>query len=81
MRSFYLDSNSGLGLFEKVRRKQQHSFIPDEYRQLIKSASTKSGVCVNIETVFYNFEELPGKLRLFKKQKNTLNQKSIKKQC
>lgn len=71
----YLDSDRDFGRIEKVMRKHQSIFIPDQYRDIIKSASTKNSICVNMENFFYNFEELPGKLYLFRKQANTLNQK------
>lgn len=71
----YLDSDRDFGRIEKVIRKHQTIFIPDQYRDIIKSSSTKNSICVNMENFFYNFEELPGKLYLFRKQKNTLKDK------
>lgn len=71
----YLDSDRDFGRIEKVIRKHQNIYIPDQYRELIKSASTKNSVCLNMEHFFHNFEELPGKLHLFKKETNTLKAK------
>lgn len=71
----YLDSDRDFGRIEKVIRKHQNIFIPDQYRNIIQSASTRNSICLNMENFFYNFEALPSNLFLFKKQKNTLNDK------
>lgn len=71
----YLDSDRDFGRIEKVLRKHQTILIPDQYREIIKSASTKNSLCFNMKNFFYNLEELPAKLRLYKKLNNTLNQK------
>lgn len=71
----YLDSDRDFGRIEKVIRRHQNIFIPDQYRDIIKSASSKNSVCVNMENFFHSLEELPAKLGLFKKQRNSLNDK------
>lgn len=57
-----------MGRIEKVLRKHQNIFIPDQYRDIIKSASTKDSSCLNMDHFFHNFEELPAKHNLFKTQ-------------
>lgn len=71
----FLDSDRDFGRIKKVLRKHQKIFIPDQCQDIIKSASTKNSLCFNMEHFFYNFEELPSKLHLYKKVNNTINEK------
>lgn len=71
----YLDSDRDFGRIEQVLRKHQTIYIPDQYREIITSASTKNSLCFNMKNFFYNLEELPAKLHLYRKLNNTLNDK------
>ncbi|KAL1493809.1 hypothetical protein ABEB36_009497 [Hypothenemus hampei] len=71
----YLDSDRDFGRIEKALRKHQNTFTPDQYREIIRSASTKDSLCLNMENFFHNLEELSTILHLFKKMKNSLNEK------
>lgn len=71
----YLDSDRDFGRIEKVLRKHQNIYTPDQYRGIITSASTKGSVCINMEHFFFDFEALPAMLHLFKRLTNTVSDK------
>lgn len=71
----YLDSDRDFGRIEKELRKHQMIFIPDQYEKIITSASTKNSLCYNMKHFFYNLEELPAILRLYKRVNNVANDK------
>lgn len=71
----YLDSDRNFGRIEKKLRKVENIYVPEEYRELIKSASTKNCATLDMENYFYNFDELSGKLHIWNKKTNELGQK------
>ncbi|KAB0802996.1 hypothetical protein PPYR_05182 [Photinus pyralis] len=71
----YLDSDRNFGRIEKKLRKVENIYVPEQYRDIIQSASTKNCVCVNMENYFRNIEELPAQLHIWNKKTNLLGEK------
>lgn len=71
----YLGSDRNFGRIEKRIRKFENIYVPEQYRDIIKSASIKTSVCVNMENYFFAFDELPAKLHIWNKKSNALNEK------
>lgn len=71
----YLDSDRDFGRIEKKIRKHENIYVPEQYSNIIKSASTKNAMTINMENYFYNFDELPLKLRLVNRKTNMLKEK------
>lgn len=71
----YLDSDRNFGRIEKKLRKHENIYVPEQYRDIIKAASARNSVCVNMENYFLEFDKLPEMLHLFNKKKNELNEK------
>ncbi|XP_030755399.1 uncharacterized protein LOC115881846 [Sitophilus oryzae] len=71
----YLDSDRNFGRIEKKLRKHENIYVPEQYRDIIKAASARNSVCVNMENYYLEFDKLPEMLHLFNKKKNELNEK------
>ena len=54
-----------LHLIKKIS-KHQNIFVSDQYRDIIRSASSKTSVCINMENYFYDFAKFTFKLYFYK---------------
>ncbi|KAI4469435.1 hypothetical protein MML48_1g07250 [Holotrichia oblita] len=70
----YLDSDRDFGRIEKVLRKHETIYLPDQYRDLIRSASNINHV-TNMENHFRDTDNLQVQLKVTQKKKNELNEK------
>lgn len=70
----YLDSDRDFGRIEKVLRKQETVYIPEQYREIIRQASKKNHV-TDMTNHFRNINMLQTQLKVIKKKKNLLNEK------
>lgn len=71
----YLDSDRDFGRIEKMLRKNQNVYTPEQYRSIIKDASKKNVVLVDMEHQFKKVDILKHKLRIVNKVKNTDGEK------
>lgn len=71
----YLDSDRDFGRIEKILRKNQNIYTPEQYRSIIKDASKKNVVLVDMEHQFKKVDILKNKLRIVNKVKNTEGEK------
>lgn len=70
----YLDSDRDFGRIEKVLRKQETIYVPDQYRDIIRKASKKNHV-TDMSNHFRDIDNLQLQLKLVQKKKNLLNEK------
>ena len=61
----YMDSDRDFGRIEKKLRKVDSIYTPDQYRDVIRS-SGKNNKIIDMAQHFRKFDELPGKLNIFK---------------
>lgn len=59
----YLDSDRDFGRIEKILRKQENVYIPDEYRNII-SLSNKKNMVIDMKLHFHDFNSMLQKLNL-----------------
>ncbi|CAG9765580.1 unnamed protein product [Ceutorhynchus assimilis] len=71
----FLDSDRDFGRIEKEMRKHEKVFTADHYRDIIKSASKNNSIVTNMKDHFKDLNEIPIKLNLFNRKKNSLNEK------
>jgi len=71
----YLDSDRDFGRVEKKLRKNQNIYTPEQYRNIIKDASKKNAVLVDMEHQFKKVDILKNKMRLVNKVKNSDGEK------
>lgn len=71
----YLDSDRDLGRIEKVLRKHENVYTAEQYRDIIREASTKSTVVIDMENHFWNLTDLQKKLNI----KNSTKMMKMKK--
>lgn len=71
----YLDSDRDFGRIEKVLRRNETVYTPQQYRDLIRQASIKGTVVTDMEHQFLDLEKLAEKLGLVNRKKNVLNEK------
>ena len=69
----FLDSDRDFGRIEKVLRRHENIFLPEEYRTIISQAS-KINYVTDMEVHFRNLENLAENLNLINRKKNTLNE-------
>ncbi|CAH1106579.1 unnamed protein product [Psylliodes chrysocephalus] len=69
----YLDSDRDFGLIEKVLRRHETIFLPEEYRTIISQAS-KMNQLTDMSLHFRNFDDLATKLNVINRKKNTLGE-------
>lgn len=70
----YLDSDRDFGRIEKVLRKQETIYVPDQYRDLIRGASKNNHV-TDMTNHFRDIDNLQTQLKVVQKKKNLLNEK------
>nr|CAI5864751.1 unnamed protein product [Callosobruchus analis] len=69
----YLDSDRDFGRIEKILRRQENIYLPEEYRTII-SQSSKNNHVTDMAFHFRNFEDLASVLNLINRKKNTLGE-------
>lgn len=69
----YLDSDRDFGRIEKILRRHENIFLPEDYRTII-SQSSKMNHVTDMLLHFRHFENLATKLNLINRKKNTLNE-------
>lgn len=70
----YLDSDRDFGRIEKVLKKHEHIYSPEEYRSHIKSALPAKAKVVDMTDKFYNIGDLASGLGLYNNKRNDLNE-------
>nr|CAI5833893.1 unnamed protein product [Callosobruchus analis] len=69
----YLDSDRDFGRIEKILRRHENIYLPEEYRTII-SQSSKNNHVTHMAFHFRNFEDLASVLNLINRKKNTLGE-------
>lgn len=69
----YLDSDRDFGRIEKVLRRHENIFLPEDYRTII-SQSSKINHVTDMSLHFRIFDDLATKLNLLNRKKNTLGE-------
>lgn len=69
----YLDSDRHFGRIEKVLRKHQNIYLPEQYRSIIGKSSRKSLV-IDMSNHFRKTDDLMTKLKLFNRKKDILKE-------
>lgn len=72
----YLDSDRDFGRIEKVLRKNETVYLPDDYRQIISKASKNNHV-TDMTNHFHDFDQLASKMNLTNRKTNTLKEKAM----
>lgn len=70
----YLDSDRDFGRIEKVLRKHDTVFVPEQYRQIIKKATKKNEV-IDMTEHFRKIQDLAKNLNIMNRKKDELNEK------
>lgn len=70
----YLDSDRDFGRIEKVLKKHEHIYSPEEYRSHIKSALSAKAKVVDMTNKFYKIDDLATGLGLYNNKRNDLNE-------
>lgn len=70
----YLDSDRDFGRIEKVLRKHETIYSPEEYQSHIKSALPNKAKVIDMTDKFYQIDSLVGSLGLYNNKRNVLNE-------
>lgn len=71
----YLDSDRDFGRIEKVLRKHENIYTPEQYREIIKGAIGVNGTLINMSDHFRSVTSLPRQLKIKNAKTNVLKQK------
>lgn len=69
----YLDSDRDFGRIEKLLRKHENIYVPDQYREILRTP--KDTVVVDMKNHFKDIDEISSKLNLYNRKKNVNNEK------